>query len=531
MKLEGKQLIGQGTSCEGKVSFQATNPATGEKLPGTFHHATAGELQRATELADKAYEILVTLKAEQKAAFLDRIATEIMGCGDALLERCNQETGLPLARLQGERGRTCGQLTMFANLVREGSWVDARIETAAPDRKPAPKPDLRLMRRSLGPVAVFCASNFPLAFSVAGGDTASALAAGNPVIVKAHHAHPGTAEMVGKAVQRAAAATGMPAGVFSLLYGPGGELGTALVKHPSIKAAGFTGSQRAGRALFDAAASRPSPIPVYAEMSSINPVFVLPGALKEQAGKVCDGLCQSVMLGVGQFCTCPGVVVLLAGPDAEAFLAEAGKKLAEGAKNTMLTGDIFAAYVAGVKRFAGKKTVTIVGQKQVTPEPAGNRAAPALFRVDGKSFLADEGLRDEIFGPTTLAVVCADREQMIAVARSFRGELTGTIHGTAADLEEFRALLPILESRVGRLLVGGFPTGVEVCSAMNHGGPYPATTDVHYTSVGTGAILRFSRPICFQNMPDAHLPEELQNANPRGIWRLVDGELTKAAVR
>ena len=530
MELEGGQLIGRKTSRKGKESFQAVNPATGEALPGTFHHATRGELKQAVALADEAYELLAAKTPEQKAAFLDKIAEEIMNCGDALLERCNQETALPLARLQGERGRTCGQLKMFANLIREGSWVDARIETAMPDRQPAAKPDIRLMRRSLGPVVVFCASNFPLGFSVAGGDTASALAAGNPVIVKAHHAHPGTAEIVGHAIQRAAKATDMPDGTFSLLYGPGGELGTALVKHPSIKAVGFTGSRRAGRALFDAAVKRPCPIPVYAEMSSINPVFILPGALKERSEQICAGLCQSVTLGVGQFCTCPGVVVLLAGSDAESFVAAAAKRLAELPKATMLTPGIFAAYAAGVERFAGKKTVTIAGQGKISPEPAGNRAAPAMFRTDAASFLADDELSDEIFGPTTLAVLCADKEEMLAVARKFKGELTGTIHGTAADLQEFRPLLPILENRVGRLLAGGFPTGVEVCSAMNHGGPWPATTDGHYTSVGTAAIFRFSRPICLQSMPDACLPAELQNANPRKIWRLVNNELTKAAL-
>jgi len=530
MELNGKQMIGRSLSAEGKASFRAVDPATGETLPGTFYHATRAEIEKAAALADEAFEILGTKTPDQKAAFLDAIAEQIMGLGDDLIDRCSRETGLPPARLQGERGRTCIQLKMFASLIREGSWVDARIETAIADRAPLPKPDVRLMHRPLGPVVVFCASNFPLAFSVAGGDTASALAAGNPVLVKAHHAHPGTAELIGQAVQKAAADTEMPEGVFSLLFGPGPEVGMALVKHPSVKAVGFTGSQTGGRALFDAAASRAEPIPVYAEMSSINPVFVLPGALKERADQIAAGLRQSVTLGVGQFCTCPGIVIVVDSPDARSFLETASKLLLDSPRETMLTSGIFDAYCAGFDRLHGKDTVELLAHEDVRFESQGNKALPAMFRTDGKTFLADDELSEELFGPTTVAVVCADREEMFQVARKFKGELTATIHGTAGDLESYHDLLPLMESRVGRLIVGGFPTGVEVCHAMNHGGPYPATTDAHFTSVGTAAILRFSRPICFQNVPDDCLPDELKNANPRKIWRLVNGELTKEAV-
>ena len=530
MKMHGQQIIGQGQSAEGSVSFQAANPATGESLPGEFHHATAAEVERAASLAAEAFEILNTRTPQQKAAFLDRIADEIVDIGDDLILRCQQETGLPEARLQGERGRTCNQLRMFASLIQEGSWVDARIETAIPDRKPAAKPDVRLMHRALGPALVFCASNFPLAFSVAGGDTASALAGGNPVLVKAHHAHPGTAELVGRAIQKAAAATDMPEGVFSLLFGPGKDVGMALVKHPSIKAVGFTGSRGGGRALFDAAASRPTPIPVYAEMSSINPVFVLPGALAERADQIAAGLQKSTTLGVGQFCTCPGIIVVLGGSESESFLTNAAKLLAESSRETMLTAGIFNTYAEGLERFRTKDTVQLLGQDQLVLGKEGNKAAAAMFRTNGAAFLCDDELSEELFGPTTLAVVCDDEREMVRVARKFCGELTATIHGNESDLQSHHDLIGILESRVGRLIFNGFPTGVEVCSAMNHGGPYPATTDVHFTSVGTAAILRFSRPICYQDVSHGCLPPELQNANPRHIWRLVNGQMTKDAV-
>ena len=531
MDLTGQQIIGQSRSADGPETFTATNPATGDALPVAFHHATSGELDKACALADAAVEALEKKTPEEIAAFLDKVAEEIMNLGDALIARANQETGLPEARFQGERGRTCGQLGLFASLIREGSWVDARIETAMPDRAPLPKPDLRLMRRPLGPVVVFCASNFPLAFSVAGGDTASAWAAGCPVIVKAHHAHPGTAELVGLAIQKAAAATNMPEGIFSLLYGPGRSTGMDLVKHPTVKAVGFTGSQQGGRALFDAAAARPDPIPVYAEMSSINPVFILPEALKEDAEQIAAGLRQSVTLGVGQFCTCPGVLVMLAGPETDAFLAETARLLAESSRDTMLTAGIFDAYRTGFEKLDNKDAVDLLGHDAVIFEETGNRAVPALFRTDAATFLFDDELSEELFGPTTLAVVCSSNDELFKVARKFRGELTAALHGSQADLQAYSDLFAIMSARAGRLLVGGYPTGVEVCSAMNHGGPYPACTDSHYTSVGTGAILRFSRPICFQNTPDACLPTALQNSNPDGLWRLVNGVMTKDSVQ
>jgi alpha-ketoglutaric semialdehyde dehydrogenase len=531
MDLTGQQIIGQSRSAEGSETFTATNPATGDALPTDFHHATSSEMDKACALSDEAFVAMEKKTPEDRAAFLDKVAEEIMNLGDALIARAHEETGLPEGRFQGERGRTCGQLGLFASLIREGSWIDARIETAMPDRTPVPKSDIRLMRRPLGPVAVFCASNFPLAFSVAGGDAASAWAAGNPVIVKAHHAHPGTAELVGLAIQKAAAATNMPEGIFSLLYGPGRSIGMDLVKHPSVKAVGFTGSQKGGRAIFNAAAARPEPIPVYAEMSSINPVFILPEALKENAGQIAAGLRQSVTLGVGQFCTCPGVIVMLDGPETDAFLTEASALLAESSHETMLTGGIFDAYRAGFEKLCNKTTVDLLGHDEVRFEATGNRAIPAMFRTDAATFLSDDELGEELFGPTTLAVVCSSSDQLLSVARKFRGELTATLHGSQADMEAYSDLPSILAARAGRLLAGGFPTGVEVCSAMNHGGPYPACTDSHSTSVGTGAILRFSRPICFQDVPDPCLPSALQNRNPDGLWRLVNGEMTRDSVQ
>jgi len=531
MDLTGQQIIGQSRSVEESDTFTATNPATGDALPVAFHHASSNELNKACALADAAFVALEKNTSQQRAVFLDKVAEEIMNLGDALVARAHDETGLPEPRLQGERGRTCNQLELFASLIREGSWVDARIETALPDRAPMAKPDVRLMHRPLGPIAVFCASNFPLAFSVAGGDTASAWAAGNPVIVKAHHAHPGTAELVGLAIQKAVAATNMPEGIFSLLHGPGRSVGTALVKHPTVKAVGFTGSRQGGRALFDVAAARSVPIPVYAEMSSINPVFILPEAIKDKAGQIAEGLRQSVTLGVGQFCTCPGVLVMLASPEAEAFLAQAAKLLADSSRETMLTAGIFDAYRAGFEKLRNKAAVALLGHHAVRFEATGNRAVPALFRTDATTFLSDNELSEELFGPTTLAVVCSSSDELLSVARKFRGELTATLHGSEADLRAWADLLRIMGARVGRLLVGGYPTGVEVCSAMNHGGPYPACTDSHYTSVGTGAILRFSRPICFQNVPDACLPSALKNSNPDGLWRLLNGAMTKDSVQ
>jgi NADP-dependent aldehyde dehydrogenase len=525
MELIGKSLIGKTLSPKGSTTFSGVNPATSEALPPAFYEATDNEVNAALELADKAFERLRVLPAEKVALFLEAIAEEIVALGDELIKRAQAETALPQARLEGERGRTVGQLKMFAELIREGSWVDARIDRSILDRKPLPKPDLRRKLVAIGPVVVFAASNFPLAFSVAGGDTASALAAGNPVIVKAHPAHPGTSELVGRAILKAAERTHTPDGVFSLLHGAGHRLGEMLVKHPLTKAVGFTGSLAAGRALFNLAAARPEPIPVYAEMGSTNPVFVLPGALKKSASALAESLLQSVTLGVGQFCTNPGLVFGIADDSWRAFVEHSGKAANNNVPGTMLYAGISQRFNQGAERFRAISGVRETG-KSATPAKPGQAPAIAL-ETSAQVFLQNDALHEELFGPATLLVSCSSAAELENIARNLPGQLTATIQGTEEDLQNHRGLVAILEQKVGRLIFNGFPTGVEVCPSMHHGGPYPATTDARTTSVGTAAIARFARPVCFQNFPDAALPVELQNKNERGIWRLVDGQLMR----
>jgi NADP-dependent aldehyde dehydrogenase len=417
---------------------------------------------------------------------------------------------------------------LFAQVAEEGSWAQARIDHGDPDRKPAPKPDIRSMLRPLGPVGVFGASNFPLAFSVAGGDTASALAAGNTVVFKAHPAHPGTSELVGRAVQESVRECGLPEGVFSLLFDSGTRVGTELVKHPLVRAGAFTGSRGGGRALMDMAAARPEPIPFYAEMSSTNPVFILPGALRERGENLAAGVHASFTMGAGQFCTKPGMVFLPHGNDAAKFTDKLRQLVAASAPFHLLTRAIHSSYDSAL---AGRKTdagVTLVAEAPKATQQTGFAVNSALFEADADTFLGSN-LDDEIFGPTTLLVRHSNRDQVLEIARSLEGHLTATIHGTEQDLREFADLIAILEGRVGRLVFNGFPTGVEVCHAMVHGGPYPSTSDGRSTSVGTRAIFRFTRPVCYQGFPDDALPAELKDTNPLGIWRMVDGEMTRAA--
>ncbi len=527
MPLHGKNILGSSLSAEGTQTFQAVDPATSQKLDTQFHPATPAEVDRALELAEHAFHARQTRDPEQIAALLERIADEIEALGDELIERCGAETGLPAGRLEMERGRTCNQLRLFGRLVAEGSWVDARIDRALPDRKPIPKPDLRRMLVPVGPVVVFGASNFPLAFSTAGGDTASALAAGCPVIVKARPAHPGTSELVGRAIQSALADSGMPEGFFSMLHGTGRDVGTRLVRHPVVKAVGFTGSAAGGRALFDAAASRPDPIPVYAEMGSVNPVFLLPGALADGAQRIAAGLHQSLTLGVGQFCTNPGLVVAVEGQPLERFIAATAKLVEQTAPGTMLLDGILDGYERGVEDLSKFPGVEVAARSQQAPDRRKTQCAAALFVVDADAFLENADLGREVFGPSTLVVRCRDRQQLLAVARGLEGQLTATIHAGEDELARHGELVWILQRKAGRVLCGGFPTGVEVCASMHHGGPYPATSDAHFTSVGTAAILRFARPVCYQNFPESRLPPELQDRNARGIWRLVDNVLSK----
>jgi NADP-dependent aldehyde dehydrogenase len=511
-ELSGTSIIGFRRGAENGGNVQGFNPATGEKLPPVYHPASAAEVNEAAQLAHAAFAIYSQTTGAERGRFLRRIAENIEALGDDLISRANAETGLPEARLRTETGRTCNQLRLFADLVEEGSWVDARIDRGDRARQPLPKPDVRSMLRPLGPVVVFGASNFPLAFSVAGGDTASALAAGCPVIVKAHHAHPGTSELVGLAVSEAVKSCELPEGTFSLLYGAGNEVGTALVKHPLIKAGGFTGSRSGGRALFDVASSRPEPIPFYAEMSSVNPVVILPGALRERSDQIAAGLHQSVTLGGGQFCTNPGLVLLADNKESDNFLEKLGALMAGTAEQIMLTPAISTNYRNGLSARMDHAALETI-------------RASALFKTTAAEFLVHPELAEELFGPSSLAVIYKD--QLLELVNSLEGQLTVTVHGTEDDLNANQDLIRLLEMKAGRLVFNGFPTGVEVCHAMVHGGPYPATSDGRSTSVGTRAIFRFTRQVCFQDFPNSALPAELQDENPQNIWRMIDGEIKR----
>ena len=528
-RLSGRSLIGfrQGApaSNNGTEMF-ATNPTTGERLQPAFIPASAEEVDLAANLAADAFEVYQRVSGRERGAFLRTIAAKIELIAPDVVDRAAQETALPQGRLQAETARTCAQLRLFAQVAEEGSCVNARIDRADPNRKPAPKPDLRSMLRPLGPVVVFGASNFPLAFSVAGGDTASALAGGNPVIVKAHAAHPGTSELVGHALQESVRECGLPEGVFSLLFGSGPRTGMALITHPSIKAGGFTGSRTAGRILMDAAAARPEPIPFYAEMSSTNPVFILPGALRERAGNIATGLHTSFTMGAGQFCTKPGMVFVPEGSDANEFAEKLQQLVSASSPFHLLTKPIHSSFDSAVARRKTDKSVRVVAEGQHTPSDASFAVSSALFETDAASFLGSE-LDAEIFGPTTLLVRHSNRGQVLAIARALEGHLTATIHGTEQDLRDFADLIAILENKVGRLVFNGFPTGVEVTHAMVHGGPYPSTSDGRSTSVGSQAIFRFTRLVCYQGFPDSALPDSLRDANPLGIWRMIDGQMSR----
>lgn len=525
MKLEGLSLLGYGRVKPAGKPTPAINPATGAALEPGYFWATTTDVEHAAQLAAGAFAEYGRWPAKRRAALLRRLAELFETHATIIQERANLETALPLTRLQGEIARTCGQLRLFATLIEEGWWCDARIDHADPDRKPLPKPDVRSLRVPLGPVVVFSSSNFPFAFSVAGGDTASALAAGCSVIVKPHQGHLGTSELVGLIVQQAARDCNAPEGIFSLLFGPGRDIGMALVKHPLVKAVGFTGSRAGGRALLDAAAARPEPIPVYAEMGSINPVFLLSGSLQQNAESIAAGLQASVTLGVGQFCTNPGLVFVENCPAAQIFTQKFEAAMAATPAGIMLTSDLCASYRSGIEKFSRVPGVRRLVNINVNVDKGNAQAGAALFLTDAKTFLGNPILMDEVFGPSTLLVQCDSRSQMLAAVRQLEGQLTATVHGTPEDFAASRDLLAELETKAGRLLCNGFPTGVEVCHAMTHGGPYPATADGRSTSVGTRAIERFARPICYQNFPDGALPEELKESNPLNLWRLVDGKM------
>ncbi|GAB3279619.1 aldehyde dehydrogenase (NADP(+)) [Parasphingorhabdus pacifica] len=519
MLIAGKPVFGAGEQ------IRAVNPNTGAELAPAFGHGSRSEVERACAQAQEAFATYRNTTNDQRARFLETIADNIEAIGEALIERAKAESGLPTGRITGECGRTTGQLRLFAEVVREGSWAGARVDPALPDRKPAPRADIRQRRIALGPVAVFGASNFPLAFSVAGGDTASALAAGCPVVVKGHDAHPGTSELVARAITDAAASCGMPAGTFSLLFGDGPTLGTALVTDPRVQAVGFTGSRSGGLALVSAAAARPQPIPVYAEMSSINPVFPLPGAFAERAEELGEQFIGSLTLGSGQFCTNPGLVVAVDGPELRTFLDAAVAAIGDSAATTMLTPNIARTYGAGVETLGAHENVSVLARGPETDQP--NACRPALMSTDAASFLNSAALRDEVFGASSLVVRCADTAEVRAVAEAVEGQLTATVLTADSDRAQAADLLGVLETRAGRILFNGWPTGVEVGHAMVHGGPFPSTSDSRTTSVGTLAIERFLRPVAYQDVPAELLPSAIADGNPDGIWRRLNGELGK----
>ncbi len=505
--LTGTSFIGYQRGVTDTVCGHAIDPATDSPLDPPIYQASDAEVEKALALAEQAFHQYKNTSGEQRAAFLEAIAANVEASVDAIAERGPLETGLPEPRMRGESGRVIGQLRMFAALVRDGSWVDARIETAQPDRAPVPKPDIRSMYRPIGPVAVFAASNFPLAFSVAGGDTASALAAGCPVIVKAHSSHPGLSELVAQCIVDAAQSTSMPEGVFSMLHGPGRSLGQSLVQADAIQAVGFTGSFQAGRALMDTAAQRKQPIPVYAEMSSINPVIILPSALGESSTALAASAYTSLTMGVGQFCTNPGLMFI---PESgsQDFVKELGRLAQEGSGATMLNTGICQSYREGVNHLSEQVGVQTIAK---TDAEGTGQAAPAVFQTSLETFQANADLAEEVFGPATLLVTYRDTDQLARALQPLEGQLTISIHCPEEDSDSALPLVAVAEQKSGRVIFNGFGTGVEVCSSMVHGGPFPATSDGRSTSVGTMAIYRFARAVSYQDFPQQALPVELRD--------------------
>ncbi|MEN0053787.1 MAG: aldehyde dehydrogenase (NADP(+)) [Mucilaginibacter sp.] len=494
-------------------------------MTNQFKETTVEEINQVMQRSHTAFEAFQKKNIEEKSVFLDTIANEIEALGDPLLQKASEETNLPIARLTGERGRTTAQLRMFATMLREGSWVEAIIDTAQPDRTPLPKPDVRKILIPLGPVVVFGASNFPFAYSTAGGDTASALAAGCSVVVKAHPAHAQTSEMVYQAIKKAITSCNMPDDVFQHVHGTSFESGKALVQAEHTAAVGFTGSTAGGKALFDYSAQRKNPIPVFSEMGSINPVIFLPQTLQNNAADLATQYANSITLGMGQFCTNPGLMLAVESSDLQAFLNHLGNRIKEVQPAKMLHTGIHTAYEKKSHAALEQEGVAIV--EQATTEAKDIEARPVIAQVSGQTFLANPLLHEEVFGPYSLMVSCKDKQELITVLKSVSGQLTATVMGTVQDLENHSSLIDLLPSIAGRILFNGAPTGVEVCAAMVHGGPYPATTDSRFTAVGINAVKRWVRPVCYQNWPDNLLPLALQNSNPLQIWRLVDNEWKK----
>lgn len=518
--ITGDLLVGHDILLRGNRSLSAVDPSSGVTLEPAFALATLDDVEHACNLAAAALDEYRAIDLQKRALFLEQIATNIAAIRCDLLERATAESGLPGYRLEGEFNRTVNQLRLFARVVRDAEWLDLRVDPELPDRTPLPRPDIRLRQIPLGPVAVFGSSNFPLAFSVAGGDTASALAAGCPVVVKGHLAHPGTSELVGRAVQSAVKECGMPPGTFSLLPGAN-DIGAAIVRHPAIKAVGFTGSSGGGMALVSIASSRPEPIPVYAEMSSVNPVFLFPGALSRRAEAMAEDFVVSLTVGAGQLCTNPGVLIATAGDELDRFVDKVVDGVSLHKPGPMLTSGIHEAYDKGVERFSTHTGVTTLA-KSLMPEGV-NRSHAVFFETSAAEFSADPILAEEVFGASSLLVKCADIAEMQVVAETLRGQLTATLHISGEDFEQAGALIPILERKAGRILVNGWPTGVEVSDSMVHGGPFPATSDSRATSVGTMAIRRFLRPVSYQNIPEELLPRELRQKTLAHLPHLRDG--------
>jgi NADP-dependent aldehyde dehydrogenase len=523
MTIAGNMIIGKELVQGSKKAIYGINPATGENLEPAFLGGGAQEVERACALAEQAFDACRETDLESRAKFLEQIAANLAANGPAIVERAGLESGLPKARLEGELGRTMNQLKLFAEEVRAGRWLGVKIDTAMPERTPLPRSDLRLRHIPLGPVAVFGASNFPLAFSVAGGDTASALAAGCPVVVKGHSAHPGTSELVGKAIQEAVKTCNMPEGTFSLLFGSGADIGSALVADSRIKAVGFTGSRSGGVALMKIAAARPEPIPVYAEMSSINPVYLLPEALKNRADAIATGFVNSLLMGSGQFCTNPGLLIVKEAPELDAFIGKVAELVSAATPSTMLTPGIHQAYESGVAKLKANSNVQEIAQAKETSGP--NQCRANLFVTNAKAFLQDHALRDEVFGSSSLIIKCTTDDEVLELTKSLEGQLTATVLMEPNDDKVFiKKLLSILERKVGRILFNGYPTGVEVCHAMVHGGPFPATSDARTTSVGTEAIWRFLRPVCYQDVPSDLLPNALKDVDGWSVPKLINGK-------
>lgn len=526
MKITGANYIGFSTGTKGKDRFQAFSPAANSYLEEHFTLATTEELESALALSEKAFIPYSELPFIQRAGFLDAIGEEIVALGDALINRCVAESGLPAGRIIGERDRTCAQLKTFAQLLRDGWWVDARIDRAQPQRMSVPKPDIRRMFIPIGPIAVFGASNFPLAFSTAGGDTAAALAAGCPVIVKSHSSHAGTNELVAAAIVKAAQRTGMPEGVFSSVYLSHAAV-TTLVQHPVIKAVGFTGSRQVGMALFNAAAARPDPIPVFAEMSALNPVILLENALNARREQIAKGLAGSLTMGAGQFCTNPGLILAIDNTATRSFLEVFAVQLSTTLPATMLNRNIHTAYNKSITALENTSVLKLLSKASQEANALQHEARPVAFTVQADDFLSNPVLSDEVFGPATIIVLCRDQQQLQYVLQSLEGQLTVTVHAAEDDAQTVQPLVSIMSRKAGRIIYGGFPTGVEVCHAMQHGGPFPSTTDSRFTSVGSAAIYRFLRPVAYQDFPDELLPAALKKDNPLKILRLVDGDWTK----